>query len=414
MQVYKKRECCASCTSKNLRNILDLGIVPLAGNFPKKEELSEVETYPLALQFCEDCKLVQTDSVIDPDVLFRDYRYLSSIGLTDYFKGVAVELDNKYNLSGKDILEFGCNDGVLLKPLVELGANAIGIDPSINVSKIARDKGLNVITDYFNIDNFGGDEWEDKFDIIISNNTFAHIIDINSVVKSVKHCLKDGGKFIFEVHYLKSLIDELQWDNIYHEHIYYYSVTSLKNMLGKFGLSIIDVENRDIHSGSIRVTAEKSGKESEKVSEIIESERDTICDVNYLDIFQKLVNKHIEDFKDEIKKSKDKGLKICGYGASGRANMFCNITNIDDTIIDFIVDESPERCGRYIANKNIPIVDVETLKNSEVDLLIIFAWNYSKMIMEKTKYKKYNYMVAFPKIQYINEYDTEKIKFKSI
>jgi len=179
-------------------------------------------------------------------------------------------------------------------------------------------------------------------------------------------------------------------------------------------LSIIDVENRDIHSGSIRVTAEKSGKVSEKVSEIIESERDTICDVNYLDIFQKLVNKHIEDFKDEIKKSKDKGLKICGYGASGRANMFCNITNIDDTIIDFIVDESPERCGRYIANKNIPIVDVETLKNSEVDLLIIFAWNYSKMIMEKTKYKKYNYMVAFPKIQYINEYDTEKIKFKSI
>ena len=107
-----------------------------------------------------------------------------------------------------------------------MGANAIGVDPSINVSQIARDKGLNVITEYFNYDTFGTDKWKNKFDFILANNAFAHIIDIKNTAKAVQHCLKDGGSFIFEVHYLQNLVDELQWDNIYHEHIYYYSVTA--------------------------------------------------------------------------------------------------------------------------------------------------------------------------------------------
>jgi predicted RNA methylase len=413
--IYKKRSCCASCSSEKLKTILNLNNVPLAGFFPKKEEINNVVTFPLELQICEDCKLVQTDSVINPDVLFRDYRYLSSIGLSKYFSGVANELNEKYDIKGKDILEFGCNDGVLLKPLSDLGANAIGIDPSVNVSQIARNKGLNVITDYFNFVNFGNKEWENRFDIIISNNTFAHIIDITNTAKAVGHCLKDGGRFIFEVHYLKNLIDELQWDNIYHEHIYYYSVTALKNMLNKYGMSIVDVEKRDIHSGSIRITAEKSNAAMpEKVIDIIKEESTTICDLNFLDQFQNNVLKHISDFKEEIKKAKDSGLTIAGYGASGRANMFCNITGLDSSFIEFIVDESPERCGRYIANTDIPIVGIETLKEKDVDILIIFAWNYSKMIVEKTGFKEFNYMIAFPSIKYFKREDVKELDFKSI
>ena len=203
MSEYRKRECCASCESKQLKTILDLNDVPLAGYFPKEEELDNVSSYPLRLQFCNECTLVQTDSVIDPDTLFRDYRYLSSVGLTGHFEKVAKDLDIKYGLKGKKVLEFGCNDGVLLKPLTDLGADALGVDPSINVSQIAKDKGLNVITDYFNYDTFGKEEFKGQFDIILSNNTFAHIIDITNTVKAVEHCLKDGGEFIFEVHYLR-------------------------------------------------------------------------------------------------------------------------------------------------------------------------------------------------------------------
>ena len=411
MKEYKKRECCASCESKNLKTILNLNDVPLAGFFPKEEELDTVSSYPLELQMCDDCKLVQTDSVIDPDVLFRDYRYLSSIGLTKHFESVANGLHKKYNIIDKDILEFGCNDGVLLKPLTDIGANAIGVDPSINVSQIARDKGLNVITDYFNYDTFGTDKWKDKFDFILANNAFAHIIDIKNTAKAVQHCLKDGGRFIFEVHYLQNLIDELQWDNIYHEHIYYYSVSALTNMLSKYNIHIVDYELISIHSGSIRVTARKGEYIiNDKITDIIQKEAETICNPSYLNEFQKKVIKHIEDFKSELKKLKSEGKKIAGYGASGRANMFCNICNITKDDVMFIVDESPERCGRYIANTEIPIVDINRLKEEEdVDVLIIFAWNYSKMIIEKTKFKEFNYMVAFPNINYFKNENNLKL-----
>ncbi len=404
MKDYKKRECCASCQSEKLVDILDLGSVPLAGYFPKADELNQVSLYSLKLQFCENCKLTQTDSVINPDVLFRDYRYLSSIGLTNHFNQVASQLNEKYNVVGKEILEFGCNDGVLMKPLSDLGANILGIDPSINVTKIARDKGLNVITEYFNYDTFGNSEWSERFDFILANNAFAHIIDIENTTKAVQHCLKKDGLFIFEVHYLENLINELQWDNIYHEHIYYYSVTSLNNLLRRFGMTIIEIEKISIHSGSIRVTAKKSEMDTpNSIKEIIELESTTICDIDYLNQFQSKVLNHINEFNSYIEKAKSEGLIIAGYGASGRANMFCNITKLDNSVVKFIVDESPERCGRYIANTNIPIVSIEDLKNTKIDLLIIFAWNYSKMIVDKTKFNDYKYMVAFPEINFFNK-----------
>jgi hypothetical protein len=287
----------------------------------------------------------------------------------------------------------------------------MGVDPSINVTNIAKSKGLNVITEYFNYKNFNSDEWKEKYDLILSNNTFAHIIDINDTAKAVSHCLKKGGKFIFEVHYLKNLIDELQWDNIYHEHIYYYSVTTLFKMLNNYDLKIINVEKINIHSGSIRVTAEKGlSKTPKKILKIIQDEENTICNDLYLEKFQKKVISHIESFKSIVSEFKKEGKKIAGYGASGRANMFCNITQLDSDIIEFIVDESPERCGRYIANTRIPIVSIEKLKNSEVNLLIIFAWNYSKMIIEKTKFKNFNYLIAFPEIKIFNQTQTNTIK----
>jgi SAM-dependent methyltransferase len=408
MNKYEERICCASCKNNNLTDIIDLGKVPLAGCFPKDENI--VDIFPLTLQFCENCKLVQTDSVIDPDTLFRDYRYLSSIGLSKHFENFTNDINSIYGLNNKKVLEFGCNDGVLLEPLTKVGADALGVDPSINVTKIAKDKGLNVITDYFNYENFGKTEWESKFDFIFGNNAFAHIIDINSTARAVEHCLKDDGIFIFEVHYLANLIDENQWDNIYHEHIYYYSITSLNNMLLDLGMTIIDYDKIPIHSGSIRVTAKKGHHiQNEKIKQIIDFEKNTICNIEYLYEFNKRVKKHIIDFKNIITDLKSKNIVIAGYGASGRANMFCNITEIDKDTIKFIVDESPERCNRYIPNMNIPIVDANNLIENKIDVLIIFAWNYSKMIIEKTKSMNFKYMLAFPEIKFIESNDVKNL-----
>jgi len=412
-QDYHKRETCGSCNGSDFKTILDLGIVPLAGYFPSEDQIDVESKYPLSLLVCTDCKLVQTDSVINPKLLFEDYRYLSSVGLTNHFTEVADILNEKYDVSGKTILEIGCNDGVLLEPLSKLGAKVEGVDPAGNVVKLATDKGLKVYNDYFNEHTFGTDEFKNKYSLVISNNTFAHIIDIQSVIRGINYVLKPDGDFVFEVHYLNNLIDEKQWDNVYHEHIFYYSITAIENMFQKYNMTVVDFEELPIHAGSIRVTVKNTNKPiPSKVSDRIELESKTIADTEYLQNYGRDVKKHISDFNDTIKELSKKYI-IGGYGASGRANMFCNLTDVNQNIVKFIVDESPERCGRYIANTEIPIVDVETLKNSDVDLLIIFAWNYSKMIIEKTQFKKFKYLVAFPKVQVVDNYEQLK-GFKSI
>ena len=402
---YQKRTNCSACNGTDFQTILDLGVVPLAGYFPNPLEVGKESKYPLKLVVCKKCKLVQTDSMINPKLLFEDYRYLSSVGLSKHFENVAKILDDKYDVKDKDILEIGCNDGVLLKPLCDLGAKAVGIDPATNVVKVAREKGLNVHNGYFSYDNHK--LFNKKFDLVLSNNTFAHIIDIQDSVKGINHVLKPDGNFIFEVHYLKSLIEGNQWDNIYHEHIYYYSITALHNMFKRYGMTIIDFEEIPIHSGSIRVTVKNSETDiPKKITDRIKLESDTICNLEYLGQYSEDVKKHISDFNKTLDSLK--GKKIGGYGASGRANMFCNVTNLTKDNVDFIVDESPERCGRYIANKEIPIVDIDVLKYSDVDLLIIFAWNYSKMIIDKTQFKKFKYLVAFPKVQLVDSYEELK------
>ena len=406
---YKKREYCAGCDGSDFLNVLSLGEVPLTGVFPLKEELENESKYPLNLLFCKKCSLVQTDSFIEPQILFEDYRYLSSVGLSNHFREVAYNLDKKYDVEGLNILEIGCNDGVLLEPLNSLGANVEGVDPAKNIVKLATEKGLSVIEEYFNDETFGGWEFENNYDLVLSNNTFAHIPDIQSVVRGIKHVLKPDGDFIFEVHYLQSLIDGKQWDNIYHEHIFYHSITGLNNLFNKYDMTLIDFEEIPIHSGSIRVTVTNSKRNHppQKVLDRIELESKTIANVEYLRSYGEDVRNHITNFIIQSEELKENHT-IAGYGASGRANMFCNLTDLNSDIVKFIVDESPERCGRYIANTDIPIVDVETLKNSDVDLLIIFAWNYSKMIIEKTQFRKFKYLVAFPTVQVVDTYDELK------
>jgi len=406
---YTKRKYCAGCDETDFLSVLSLGEVPLAGVFPLKEELEIENKYPLNLLFCKRCSLVQTDSFIEPQILFEDYRYISSVGLSNHFKEVASILDDRYDVKGKNILEIGCNDGVLLEPLSKLGANVEGVDPAKNIVKLAKDRGLNVFEEYFNDETFGGEEFKDKYDLVLSNNTFAHIPDIQSVVRGVKHVLRPEGDFVFEVHYLQSLIDGKQWDNIYHEHIFYHSITGLNNLFNKYDMTLINFEEIPIHSGSIRVTVTNRNTYavSQKVLDRIELESKTVANVDYLRSYGEDVRNHITNFNNTIEELKQNH-SIAGYGASGRANMFCNLTDLNSDIVKFIVDESPERCGRYIANTDIPIVDVETLKNSDVDLLIIFAWNYSKMIIEKTQFKKFKYLVAFPMIQIVDTYEELK------
>ena len=412
MEKCIKRISCASCGNKHQREMLDLGNIPFVGQFPTKKELNNQIRWQLKLMFCDKCKLVQTDSLINPKIAFKNYHYLSSISLSKHFNELANILDSRYNIKGKSILEIGSNDGVLLEPLSKLGAIVEGVDPSDNPVKIAKNKGLKIFNKFFNYENFKSDSFKNKYDLVLANNCFAHIPDIKSVVKGIKHVLKENGLFIFEVHYLENLIKENQWDNIYHEHLYYYSVTAIQNLLKKYGLNIKNVEKIPIHSGSIRVTATNSDLHFSNIDKILNQELKEVADLSFIDKFNKSVKIHIKNFNKEIKELSKK-YRIAGYGASGRAGIFCSMTGLDENTIKFIVDDSPERCGRYLSGTKIPIVDFKNLENSEIDIILIFAWNYSKMIIEKTQFKDFKYLVAFPTVQLVNNYNELK-GFESI
>jgi len=394
-----KREKCASCGSENFDVIYDFGEIPLAGSFPLEEDRDNIKKYPLSIIMCKDCKLVQTDTLIEPGVLFKDYRYISSVGMQKHFDSYASWLVNKEGVKPEDnILEFGCNDGPLLEALKYKGINkTIGVDPATNIVKLGLAKGLNIINDFFNNEFVENNNWENTFDYVLASNTFAHITDINSVVKGVHNCLNDNGKFIFEVQYLVDLVDKFQFDFMYHEHLYYYTVTSLKSLLSKHNLKIIDVESVPIHSGSIRVTATKNVSlfKEDIVDGFIEAEKD----YNDLSDFSNKIKNSLKELKSFLNNNKDK--KIIGYGASGRANVIVGTLDLDQKSIDYIIDESPERYNRFTSNGKIPIYPPDKIED-DVDYILIFAWNFADMIMNKTKHLGIPFVIPFPTIQIKN------------
>ncbi len=406
MEEYNKRKKCAICGNDKLTTILDYGDVPLAGFFPKYNELNDIKKYNLGLLYCNKCHLMQTNSTINSDFLFKDYRYLSSVGLQKHFNEYTKFLIDRFNLnSNSKVIEFGSNDGVLLRPMQDEGINIIGFDPSDNVSKIAVDRGCNVINDYFNINTVEKYCKESDYDLITSSNCFAHIDDIHSVVKGIKYVLKSDGYYSFEVHYGKNIIEESQYDNVYHEHIYYYTINSLKNLFEIYDMTIVDVIEMPIHAGSIRVIVKNIKEEyNSRINKILNDEEKLgITSISYYEKFKNNVIEHKKEIYDTLLKLKSEGNKIGAYGASGRANILCNFCNIDDSIIDYIIDESPERYNRFI--NNIPIYNSDRL-DSKSDYILIFAWNYSKMIMSKLV-DKYNfkYIIPFPNIRIISNID---------
>jgi SAM-dependent methyltransferase len=403
MEEYKKRTKCAICNNNELEVLLDYGNVPLAGFFPKGEQLDNIKKYNLGLLYCDECHLMQTNSTIDADVLFKDYRYLSSIGLQKHFNEYSEFLIKRFSLNSSDkVVEFGSNDGVLLKPMMDAGINIVGFEPSNNISKIAIDRGCNILNDYFSIDTVHKYCEESSVSLVTSSNCFAHIDDIHSVVEGISYILKDDGYYSFEVHYGKNIIEESQYDNVYHEHIYYYTVTALKHLFEMYNMTIEDVIELPIHAGSIRVIV-KNTKEgyNNKVTTILNNEVSLgMTSSSYYEDFKGNVMKHKKEIYNTLLKLKSEGKKIGAYGASGRANILCNFCGLDETIIDYIIDESPERYNRFI--NNIPIYNSDKI-DPYSDYILIFAWNYSKMIMSKLVDKyDFKYIIPFPTISIIS------------
>lgn len=384
------RKTCGLCESKKLNRIIDLGTMPLAGDYLIKEEIGQEKFYPLCLSFCINCKAVQVTDIVSPKELYSDYRYLSSYSLSKHFEGHAREMYSRFLSEKSFIVDVGSNDGVLLSPLSKLGVKVLGVDPAENIVETANKKGLETIVGYFD-QNLAENiiKTKGQADAVFANNVFAHINNLDEVMKGIKILLKPEGICVFEVNYLVDLLEKVQYDIIYHEHHYYHSLTSLVPFLKRFGFVIFDVKRIPTHNGSIRVYfqgQEGKQKATDSLKKLLNLENKMkIYSLKTYRLFLERIKGKKTVLLKQLLKYKYAGKKIIGYGAPGRANTLLNYCKIDSDILDYIVDESPERVGRFTPGTHIPIYPVNKFRGDNVDYALLLAFSYKEQIMEKEK-----------------------------
>jgi methylation protein EvaC len=386
---------CSFCDSKRLGLVMDFGEVGLAGGFLKPEQFATEQTFPMRLHFCKDCYAVQVTDKVPADVLFQNYFYFSSSidTLREHFVEYAGDVTRRFLDPGKaTVLEFGCNDGVLLRPLADQGIRTvIGVDPASNVVATINDSRVKVINDYFTEDvarrvvaEYG------HVDMIMANNVYAHIPDIQGTTRAVAEALHPDGIFVFEVHYLGKVIDELQYDMIYHEHLYYYSLLSVINHLARYDMMVVDIKPIPIHAGSIRFYACKKGsKHSDSVSPAVKAlearERARGFDryETFLE-FSNAVAAHRTKLVGLLADLRRHGHRIAGYGASGRANTMIQYCGINRDHLDYMIDDAPAKAGFFTPKSHFEIFPSSILdRDDPPDYLLIFAWSFFDEIRKK-------------------------------
>ena len=388
---------CSFCSSKNMELVMDFGKVALAGAFIKNKKFNEEKKYPMRVCFCKDCFAVQVVDIIEPDILFKDYFYFSSSikTLSNHFVNYAKEVTNRFlNPKKATVLEFGCNDGVLLRPLADQGIKkVIGVDPAKNIISSISDERITVINDYFTekvskevVAKYG------SVDLIMANNVFAHISDIKGTTTAIKNTLSDEGVFIFEVHYLGKIIQEMQYDMIYHEHLYYYSLLSAIEHFKKNDMTIFDIKFVPIHAGSIRFyVAKKNSKKAKLISKnvkLLKEEEKLKAYDNFesFKLFSKKIKNTKKDLIDLLEKIKKDGKTVAGYGASGRANtiiQFCGITN---DLVSYMIDDAPAKIGCYTPGSHLEILSSSVLNSDKApDYILVFAWSFFDEIVKRNK-----------------------------
>ena len=366
------------------------GYYPLAGGFLKSSEFADEKVFPLGLSYCKDCFIFQCNQVVNDDTLFkRGYFYYSSMipFLVTHFSSYANLLkENYYDPSNKKtILEIGCNDGVLLRQLHKNGFNVIGVDPSRTVKRL-QDDGFNIYNTYFNeataekiICDHG------KVDMVLSSNSFAHIDDMDTIIKGIKNILNNDGLLIIEVHNSDNIIKDLNFDFIYHEHMTYYTKNSFTKIFEKYNMSVEKIEDINVHGGSMRIYIRNNISETKIINYDFES---------YLTDFRSRLFKWKDELVNTYNTIKKDNI-IWGYGASGRANIILSFLGIT---LDGIVDDADSKIGSYMPINHLLIKDPKELYIAKPDYIFILSWPYSTAIMENHASFKGKFIIPLPNI----------------
>ncbi len=374
--------------------ILDLGEQPPSNSFLNVNELNSPESkFPLRLFWCKDCYLVQLLDIVDKEYLFKNYFYMTSASkpIVEHFKKYAQDVYKEFLQKENDsfVVEIGSNDGSLLSEFKKLGTQILGIEPATNLSNLANQSNVTTKNTFFSSEVSKDIVKSRNASVVVANNVIAHIENLQDLMYGIKILIGNNGVFIFEVPYLVDLIKNLEFDTIYHEHLSYFSILPLLKLVEQFGLEIFDIRKQLVHGGTLRIFVSKKNnfKVSDSIDNFINSEYEMGLNKNSIyDIFSANVKNlkiQLKELLIELKKEKK---SLFGYGASAKGNVLLNYCEIDNTVLDFIIDTTPTKQGKYTPGTHIPIYSPKKiLDKGDNDIALLLAWNYESQIIEKEK-----------------------------
>ena len=388
---------CRSCGDCHGELILDLGQQPLANNLLRAEDLAKPEPrFPLRLFVCPACWMVQITDLVPPVELFSEYLYFSSFSdaMLQHARAAAARYIREFGLGPQSrVVEIASNDGYLLKNFVEQKIPCLGIEPAANIARVAREKGIETLVEFF------GESLARKLtaegrtaDLILGNNVFAHAPSPNDFVAGLRALLKPDGRIILEFPYGVDMIAQGEFDTIYHEHVFYFTLTALQRLFRQHDLDIFHVERLPIHGGSLRIFAGHAGGHPAQASVaalLAEESRQGVATTQFYESFASRVAETKRALCSLIENLKQQGKSIAAYGASAKGSTLLNFFGLDNTSIDFVADRSTYKQGRLTPGTHLPIVPTEQLATRMPDYTLLLTWNFADEILrQQTDYRQ--------------------------
>ena len=386
------------CKSNDMPKFLDLGFSALSDNFLTTEQLEQAEVfYPLTVHSCQKCGLCQLGHVVPPELMFNaDYPYDSSTTKTgrDHFTKMGIDICDRFDLKPDSlVIDIGSNAGVLLSGFKSKGMKVLGVEPSSKLANIAIRNGIDTLIEFFSkklvekiLKEYG------KTSVITGTNVFAHIDDLDEFMTSANLLLVEDGIIVLEAPYLLDMIENLEYDTIYHEHLSYLSVKPMVEFCKKFDFEVFDIERQTIHGGTLRYFIGRKDKQkiSQNVSDYIKTEHECgIYSEKRLKDFAKSVGEHRKTLLNLLHELKSNGKRIVGISAPAKGNTLLNYCKIDTQILDYVTERNPLKIGKVTPGMHIPVYSDKKMLEDQPDYALILAWNFAdEIIRNNTEYKK--------------------------